>query len=162
MHEQIKISVPAEPGFVALLRSVVAGVAGSEQQHSERRLDGRDTAFQWPTRRVSSDRESTEHPSGSPVAATRRCLDARNKRAIPDHPVPCDFRPGVSRRSRSSRTKVRKPVRRRRIEASDSTSRAYCEPRRAFGIVIPRATYQPLTRRQKSSRWISLCKFQPE
>ena len=28
MHEQIKVSVPAEPGFVALLRSVVAGVAG--------------------------------------------------------------------------------------------------------------------------------------
>jgi serine/threonine-protein kinase RsbW len=28
MHEQINVSVPAEPGFVALLRSVVAGAAG--------------------------------------------------------------------------------------------------------------------------------------
>ncbi len=28
MHDQINVSVPAEPAFVALLRSVVAGVAG--------------------------------------------------------------------------------------------------------------------------------------
>src|SRR5438128_10113639 len=28
VYDQIKVSVPAEPGFVALLRSVVAGVAG--------------------------------------------------------------------------------------------------------------------------------------
>jgi serine/threonine-protein kinase RsbW len=28
VHDQIRVSVPAEPGFVALLRSVVAGVAG--------------------------------------------------------------------------------------------------------------------------------------